>query len=123
LYIVSHSESQELGFLDNKRKVYEDLYRTLRVRELAITQLTLDDLDEKKRTICINALEERRQQMLLLENDLSVWNDLLETRIMAIKLGNQIANELNHNIHLYDEAFRKGHLSSKFRSHLNAFVI
>lgn len=85
-YIVSDSESERLGFLDNKRKVFEDLYRALRFRELAIAQLTVDDLDEKKRAICTYALEERRQQMLLLESDFSVLYDLLESRIMAIKL-------------------------------------
>jgi hypothetical protein len=81
---VSHSESEKLGFLDNKRKVFEDLYRALRVRELAIAQLTVDELDEKKRAICIYALEERRQQMLLLGSDFSVLYDPLEANIRAI---------------------------------------
>ena len=73
---------QEFEFLDNKRKVFEDLYRALRVRELAITQLIMDDLDEKKRAVCTYALEERRQQILSLESDFSVLNDTLETHLL-----------------------------------------
>jgi len=73
---------QEFEFLDNKRKVFEDLYRALRVRELAVTQLIMGDLDEKKRAVCTYALEERRQQILSLESDFSVLNDTLETHLL-----------------------------------------
>jgi hypothetical protein len=116
-YIVSYFESKKLGFLDNKRKACEDLYRALRARELAITQLTVNDLDEKKRAVCTCALEEWRQQMLLLESDFSALYDLLESHVMVIKLGSQIAYQLHRHIRLYDEAVRKGHLPGKFRAH------
>ena len=122
-YIVSDSESEKLGFLDKKRKAFEDLYRALRVRELAIAQLTVSDLDEKKRAICTCALEERRQQMLLLESDSSALYDLLESHVMAIKLGDQFAYQLHHQIRLYVEAVRKGHLAGKFRAHLDALCL
>lgn len=116
-YIVSYFESKKLGFLDNKRKACEDLYRALRARELAITQLTVNDLDEKKRAVWTCALEEWRQQMLLLESDFSALYDLLESHVMVIKLGSQIAYQLHRHIRLYDEAVRKGHLPGKFRAH------
>ena len=122
-YIVSDSEREKLGFLDKKRKAFEDLYRALRVRELAIAQLTVNDLDEKKRAICTCALEERRQQMLLLESDSSAVYDLLESQVMAIKLGDQFAYQLHHQIRLYDEAVRKSHLAGKFPAHLDAFMV
>jgi hypothetical protein len=82
----------------------------------------VEDLDEKKRAICTCALEERRQQMLL-ESDFSAMYDILESHAMMIKLGSQFAYQLHHQICLYDEAARKGHLAGKFRAHLDTFLV
>ena len=113
LYIISQYEIHRGKFLESKESVFKGLFGALRIRELAIAQLTLDDLNDEMREFCSAALEERRDLMLSLERDFLLWHDLLQTRNTAIKLGKKIAKQLDNNIRLYDEAAEQGRVAGK----------
>ena len=121
LGIVSQYETHKVQFEENKDAAFEELYRALRIRELAIAQLTLDNLDEEMQDLCISALAERRELMVSMESGFSHWNDLFETRNTAITLAKQLAEELDDNIRRHDEAVGHGLVAGK-RAHMNVYL-
>jgi hypothetical protein len=121
LCIVSQYEAHKDQFKENKDGAFNELYRALRIMELAIAQLTLDNLDEEMHEFCINALTERRELMVSMESEFSHWNDLLETRNTAITLAKQLAEELDDNIRRHDEAVEHGPVAGK-RTHINVYL-
>jgi hypothetical protein len=111
--ITFYGENRDL-FIDYRDGVFQDLYEALKIRDLAIGQLTLDGLDQEMREFCTNTLDERNELILTLESYYSHWNDLVGTRNTAITLGKQIAQELDDNIRVYDETIAQGHVPGEY---------
>jgi hypothetical protein len=84
--------------------ICNELYSLVRVREIAIVQLSREHVEEDMKSLCIEAIDKRRTAMSHREDEMLRLNDILETRILSIKLAANAVRELDENIRLHDEA-------------------
>jgi hypothetical protein len=108
LSLLSKYEEVAAATQKMRKHVVEELYSMVKVREMAIVQLSRDDIDGEMKSLCTEALDGRRKAIQSEESELSRWNDLLEAHGGSVATASNTFWTLEENLRLYDEAAEKG---------------
>jgi iron only hydrogenase large subunit-like protein len=91
-----------------REMIFGELCSRIRIRDIAIVQLSREHVEDEMQSLCTEALGTRRMAVTYREDEMLRLNDLLETRTVSIKLAANAVRELEENIRLHDEAAERG---------------